>query len=155
MNFRSFLCLLRRWHLHQDFRNPSQRLNMTLPQLSARSALGRTRAVLSFCCTCALLRRFSAPSALTLRMFTGTVDNFVDELQLDHSHGFFGRLGLLKSACVTQLAHHLVNVLPLRALGVFGQLLDLCLDLVSFSTPSLCCSRVFFTSKVYKSCRIR
>ena len=40
VNFRSFLCLLRRWHLHQDFWNPSQRLNMTLPQRSARYALG-------------------------------------------------------------------------------------------------------------------
>ena len=26
VNFHSFLCLLRCWHLHQDFRNPSQRI---------------------------------------------------------------------------------------------------------------------------------
>ena len=39
VNFHSFLCLLHWWHLHQDFRNPSQKSNMTLPQLSARYAL--------------------------------------------------------------------------------------------------------------------
>ena len=44
VNFHSFLCLWRCWHLHQDFNNPCQRSNMTLPQLSAR--------YLSLCCTC-------------------------------------------------------------------------------------------------------
>ena len=65
-----------------------------------------------------LLRRFSAPSALT------------------SSHGFSG---LLNSAYVTQLAHHLVNVLPLRALSVFG-------ELVGFLDS---------TFTLYKTCMIR
>ena len=75
VNFRSSLCLLRRWHLHQDSGIPVKELNMTLPHLSARYALGE---LARFCdvpqqahqrtCHCAVLvhlRRFSAPSALT------------------------------------------------------------------------------------------
>ena len=110
--------------------------------------------LLSFCCTCAPSTVFCTVRT-DLRMFTELSTTLSMNCSLILPTVFFGRLGLLKSACVTQLAHHLVNVLPLRALGVFGQLFDLCLDLVSFSTPSLCCSRVSFTSKVYKTCRIR
>ena len=43
---------------------------------------------------------------------------------------------LVRARATLQLAHHLVNVLLLRALGVFGELFDLCLDLLSFSIPS-------------------
>ena len=58
----------------------------------------------------------------------GDVDNFVDELQLDESPRFFW----------TPHWHinHLVNVLLLWALGAYGKLFVLCLDLVSFSAPS-------------------
>ena len=45
MGILSFQCLSHCWHLHQDFRNPSQRSKMTLPQRSARHSLPFDRGI--------------------------------------------------------------------------------------------------------------
>ena len=65
----------------------------------------------------------------------GDVDNFVDELQLDESPRFSRKLGI----CLCNLTGTTIILSMccfLWALGVYGKLFVLCLDLVSFSAPS-------------------
>ena len=64
VKFHSFLCLLRCWHMHQDFRNPSQRIEYDISSAFCTIRIGGnlrdlrctatgTSKTLSLCCTCA------------------------------------------------------------------------------------------------------
>ena len=100
VNFHSFLCLLRCWHLHQDcdFLHSVKEWNMWLSLCFLRGSnwwelggcdvpqLAHQRT-----CHCTVLwhLRLLKPVGTCLCTFTD-VDNFVDELHFDNLHVFFG-----------------------------------------------------------------
>ena len=86
--------------------------HVALPVLSARFELARpwlyiatgTSTNLSMCSTCVTSTVFGSSGAYPC-MFTEVSTDFVDELQLDESQRFCGRLGHLGLASATPLAH--------------------------------------------------
>ena len=86
--------------------------HVALPVLSARFELARTwlyiatgtSTNLSMCSTCVTSTFFGSSGACRF-MFTEVSTNFVDELQLDESQRFCGRLGHLGLASATPLSH--------------------------------------------------